>query len=74
MKRGRKVGQCFAEYALYKGEEFLDIGTADALSKKWNISKRSIQWYAYARKAKTRCNNKGGYVVLKLDAEEEERV
>lgn len=34
-QRGRPRGQSKYEYALYKGDNFLDIGTARALSEKW---------------------------------------
>lgn len=70
MKRGRKVGHCFTEYALYKGDEFLDIGTADALSEKWNISKKTIHWLACCKRYHNQ-NHKGGYVVLKLGLKED---
>ena len=33
------------EYALYKGDELLDIGTLEYLSKKYNIKKRSLIFY-----------------------------
>lgn len=30
------------EYALYKGDELLDMGTLDYLSKKFNIKRKSL--------------------------------
>jgi hypothetical protein len=36
-----------AEYALYKGETFLDIGTAKELADKFHVSTNFIQWLAY---------------------------
>ena len=33
------------EYALYKGDELLDMGTLEYLSKKFNIKKKSLLFY-----------------------------
>lgn len=33
------------EYALYKGNELLDMGTLEYLSKKFNIKKKSLLFY-----------------------------
>lgn len=55
------------EYAVYKGDKFIDIGTLEELAKKLNVKKRTIQWYA------TPCNsrrNKGNKItVIKLEDE-----
>ena len=40
-------------YALYKGDELLDIGTLEYLSRKFNIKKRTLLFYqspAYKRR------------------------
>ena len=34
------------EYALYRGDEFLDIGTIKELSKRYNISVKTLRWYS----------------------------
>ena len=33
------------EYALYKGDELLDMGTLEYLSKKFNIKRKSLLFY-----------------------------
>lgn len=33
------------EYALYKGDKFLDLGTAEELAKKFNVKKETIKFY-----------------------------
>jgi len=33
-------------YALYRGDEFIDLGTADELAKKRGVSKNTIQFLA----------------------------
>ena len=41
------------EYALYKGDELLDMGTLEYLSKKFNVRKKSLLFYqspAYKRR------------------------
>ena len=41
------------EYALYKGDELLDMGTLEYLSKKFNEKKKSLLFYqspAYKRR------------------------
>lgn len=45
------------EYALYKGDELLDMGTLEYLSKKFNIKKKSLLFYrspAYKRRTSER--------------------
>jgi hypothetical protein len=34
------------EYAIYYGDEFIDLGTASYLSEKFKIKKDTIMWYA----------------------------
>jgi len=58
------------EYALYKGDTFLDIGTAGYLSKKWNIRVKTIYWLAACRRLKE-LNHKSGWVVVALEEDED---
>ena len=48
------------EYAYYKGEELIDIGTAEELSKKLNTSSKTIQWYAGSNRWKNTKNGRNG--------------
>lgn len=61
------------EYALYKGDQFVDIGTLKYLAKKLNVNERTIQYYstpAHLRKCQ-KFNGNGNYlVVVKLDEED----
>lgn len=44
-------------YALYKGDELLDVGTLEYLSKKFNIKKRTLLFYqslAYRKRTSER--------------------
>lgn len=34
------------EYALYKGDKFLDIGTAEELADKFDLKPATIEWYS----------------------------
>jgi len=57
------------EYALYKGDEFIDIGLARELSEKYGIKMDTIYWKAYCNNWKER-NHKGGYIVIPLEDDE----
>lgn len=62
------------EYALYKGDNFLDIGTIKELSKRYNISVKTLRWYStpcYKNKIKNK-NNIKSYVVVRIEDEEDE--
>ena len=62
------------EYALYKGDNFLDIGTIKDLSERYNISVKTLRWYStpcYKNKIKNK-NNIKSYVVVKIEDEEDE--
>ncbi len=57
------------EYALYKGDTFIDIGTLNYLAKILNVDKKTIMYYSTPAHLK-RCqkSDKGNYlVVVKLD-------
>ena len=59
----------YKEYALYKGEELLAIGTKRELAEKFNVKERTITFYMTPTKLK---RNKGNNcrVVVALDQEE----
>ncbi len=58
------------EYALYKGDKFIDIGTKEYLAKLLNVKKETIEFYASPTKLKR--NRDNGYVVVRIDDEREE--
>jgi hypothetical protein len=54
------------EYALYRGDEFVDIGTAEFLANKYNTSANTIRWRAGSNRYKSK-DHKNGYIVISLD-------
>ena len=52
------------EYAYYKGEELIDIGTAEELSKKLNTSSKTIQWYAGSNRWKNKKNGRKNRITV----------
>lgn len=38
--------KALSEYAYYKGEEFITIGTLDELCKKFNVKRKTMLFYA----------------------------
>ena len=52
---GSWVIKMAAEYAVYKGDQFIDLGTVDYLANKFGVPRKTI-WYwtapAYWRKTK----------------------
>ncbi len=55
------------EYALYKSDEFIDIGTKDYLAKLINVKKETIEFYSTPTYLKRTKGN--GWVVVKLEKE-----
>lgn len=57
------------EYALYKGDKFIDIGTKEYLAKKLNVRKETIEFYASSTYLRRRKNKDNCYVIVRLDDE-----
>lgn len=57
------------EYALYKGDKFIDIGTKEYLAKLLNVRKETIEFYASPTQLKR--NRDNCYVVVRIDDERE---
>lgn len=59
-------------YALYKGDEFLTLGTKQDLANYLNVSIRTIEFYSSPTYRKR--NNKGNcYIVIRIkDGEDDE--
>ena len=53
------------EYALYKGDKFLTIGTIEELAAYLNVKRKTITFYASPTYLKR--HNGNGYIVIKLD-------
>lgn len=59
------------EYALYKGDTCLAIGTIEELAKKFNVQKKTLHFYkAPAHLKRAQKSRKGNYRVL-VDIDEE---
>lgn len=55
-----------AEYALYKGEKLLSIGTLDELQEKYKVKRETL--YFYQTPAHRKRDRKGNFrVLVKLD-------
>lgn len=57
------------EYALYKGDKFIDIGTKEYLANLLNVRKETIEFYASPTQLKR--NKDNCYVVVRIDDERE---
>lgn len=61
------------EYALYKGDKFIDIGTLDYLANLINVKKKTIYFIStpsyHERLEKRKSNN--AYIAVKLEDENE---
>lgn len=58
------------EYALYKGDKFIDIGTKEYLANLLNVRKETIEFYASPTQLKR--NKDNCYVVVRIDDDERE--
>lgn len=58
------------EYAMYKGDTFIDLGTAKELSKRHNIKVKTLYWLATARRLDRSGKTRRKYLVPIEDGEE----
>ena len=56
------------EYALYKGDKFIDIGTKEYLAKLLNVKNETIEFYSSPTYLKRVKDN--GYVVVRIEDDE----
>ena len=56
-------------YALYKGDTFLEIGTAKELAKYLNVSERTIRFYITNVYKQRRKNSNNSIIVIKIGEE-----
>lgn len=61
----RKIDQSC--YAIYRGDEFVDLGTLDYLSKILNISRKTLQWLKSPTAMKRFDGSRNGLIVIKVD-------
>ena len=60
------------EYAIYRGDKFLDIGTLDQLSSKFGKTRRHLQWMANCNRWKNQKHKSGYTVILIEDGDDDE--
>lgn len=60
------------EYALYKGDTFIDIGTAEYLAKLLNVKKETIKWLASpsARKRRRHGEDSNATICVRINMKE----
>lgn len=51
-------------YTIYKGDEFLDLGTAKELAEKFNVKEKTIHYWSTPTQRK---RVKNGIIVIKVD-------
>lgn len=56
-----------AIYALYKGDTFLNVGTAKELAEWWGVAVNTILFYCHSK----RCKRIKGLYVTRLEEDEE---
>ncbi len=64
------AGKCRAVYAVYRGDEFVDLGTAEELRERTGMDARLIRWYCsptWLRRSGGR-----GTVVIRIDDREDD--
>ena len=58
-------------FALYRGDEFIDLGTIDYLSQKENIAQDTLRFYA-TKFYKDNVQKENSFVVIRIDENEED--
>jgi len=59
------------EYALYKGENLLSIGTIEEIAEEVGSKVENVKYYAYKRKIAKRKNGINHRVLVELESEDE---
>lgn len=57
-----------SEYALYKGDTFITMGTLAEISKETGITERMLKYYTFAS---TQRRNPNGRAVVKIEVDDE---
>lgn len=57
------MGRYEKDYAVYRGEEFVDIGTAKELAERLNT-----------KRYKNQTHNRGGYTIVAIEEDEEDEL
>ena len=57
------------EYALYKGDKFIDLGTKEYLAELLGVTEQTIYFYSTPTYKKRGGENSNRYVVIKIEDE-----
>lgn len=55
------------EYAVYKGDTFIDLGTLEYLENKLNLKRKTLLWYSYCKRWKKQAEVGNRFIVICLD-------
>lgn len=55
------------EYALYKGDEFIDLGTLDEIAQRQNKRKQTLQFIATPAYKKRSAKSTNPLILIRLD-------
>ena len=62
-----KTSKPESEYALYRGDEFVDIGSLNYLSSSYGVPKKTLSWLASPSvRARMETRKATGWVALRL--------
>ena len=64
------MGRTPKEYALYRGDKFIDIGTATELAKKYHMNRGTLYKAIWGLRNHTIKENKNTLIIIALDEEE----
>lgn len=54
-------------FALYKGDEFLDVGTIDEIARRFNVARQTILFYGTQAYKNRKKNSKKCKILIELD-------
>ena len=55
------------EYAIYKGDDLLFIGTIEECMKRFNVTRKTIQWWSYPANYRRAEKGKKMKVAVKIE-------
>ena len=62
------------EYALYKGDDFIDLGTIEELSRRLNIKKDTLYFYKSGVYKRRHIGGKNARILIEIEDDNEEEV
>ncbi len=59
------------EYAIYRGDTFIDLGTLDELAERTGKSRNHLQWMATCKRWKEK-KHKGGFTIFLIEEDDKD--